>query len=68
MSNGVIEVPAPLHRLQITRLPLPANFTTRMSVVAAKAMRVHTMSSVATEKKEPAMPAGEELLMLTRQP
>ena len=39
-----------------------------MSVVAAKAMRVHTMSSVATEKKEPAMPAGEELLMLTRQP
>ena len=61
-------MPAPLHRLQLTRLPLPANFTTRMSVVAAKAMRAHTMSSTAPKKKERAMPVGEEgLLMLTRQ-
>jgi len=40
-----------------------------MSVVAAKAMRVHTMSSTAPEKKEkPVMTAGEKVSMLTRQP
>ena len=53
-------MPAPLHRLQLARLPLPANSTTRMSIVAAKTMRAHTMNSTATETKEPAMPAGEE--------
>lgn len=66
-SNGAIEVAAPLHRLQLTRLPLPANSTTRMSIVAAKAMRAHTMGRTAQEKKELVMPVGEELPMLTRQ-
>lgn len=44
------------------------NVSTRMSNAVAKVMRAHTMSSVATEKKELTMPVGEEELMLTRQP
>ena len=44
------------------------NVSTRMSNAGAKVMRAHTMSSVATEKKELTMPVGEEELMLTRQP
>lgn len=38
-----------------------------MSIVAAKAMRAHTMGRTAQEKKELVMPVGEELPMLTRQ-
>ena len=43
------------------------NVSTRMSNAVAKVMRAHTMSSVATEKKELAMTAGEGLMLLTRQ-